>query len=167
MDISLPDNWKAIAAGLGAMVALAGLDFIGAICAKEWAERGRLIMFAAGLAAFVVLFVVYARILKVAELSTVTIGWVVFLQVGLILLDGVHYDVQMPRGKIAAVVAIIVLQVYLIAAPNGPDTQEIQATSAPADHGGQHPTGQKPAESDATGRRAGRPLGPKAARSVL
>ena len=59
-----------------AMIALAGLDFIGALFAKEWAERGRIPMFILGWISFSVLFFVYARILKVAELSTVTIGWI-------------------------------------------------------------------------------------------
>ena len=163
MDVShaLPENWKTIAAGLGAMIALAGLDFIGAICAKEWAERGRLIMFGAGLVAFVVLFVVYARVLKVAELSTVTIGWVVFLQVGLILLDALHYNVSMPRGKVLAVAAILLLQVYLIAAPNGEKTTSASRPSGPSTGVTQDAHAPLPG-SGVVDRRAGRPLGPRA-----
>jgi hypothetical protein len=69
-----------------AMVMLA-LDFLGTVFAKEWAERHNHWLFAAGLLAFGVLFAVYAVSLHVAELSTVTFGWIVTLQVGLLLLD--------------------------------------------------------------------------------
>jgi hypothetical protein len=160
---ALPDNWKTIAAGIGAMIALAGLDFVGAICAKEWAERGRLIMFGAGLIAFVVLFVVYARILKVAELSTVTIGWVVFLQVGLILLDAIHYDVSLPRGKIFAVVAILLLQVYLIAGPTDDKPSVVSTPAGPQSAVMPDDASLPPAATGVVDRRAGRPLGPRAA----
>jgi hypothetical protein len=62
---------------------------------------------------------VYAVSLKVAELSTVTFGWIVTLQVGLLLLERIRYAVELPNGKRAAIVAILVLQAYLILAPNG------------------------------------------------
>ena len=92
----------------GAMVVLAALDFVGAVLAKEWAtERNHW------------LFAVYAVSLKLAELSTVTFGWIVTLQVGLLLLERVRYAVVLPSGKWAAIVAILVLQAYLILAPNG------------------------------------------------
>jgi hypothetical protein len=159
---SLTDNWKTIVAGLGAMVALAGLDFVGAICAKEWAERGRLVMFGAGLLAFVILFVVYARILKVAELSTVTIGWVVFLQVGLILIDAFRYDVTMPRSKIVAVLAIIALQVYLIAAPNADKSTAASQPASPSSAVSQDTPHQPTGNTVAVDRKTGRPLGPRA-----
>jgi hypothetical protein len=58
----------------GAMVVLAALDFVGAVLAKEWAEERNHWLFAGGLAAFGALFAVYARSLKLAELSTVTFG---------------------------------------------------------------------------------------------
>lgn len=165
MDISnaLPDNWKTIVAGVGAMITLAGLDFLGAICAKEWAERGRALMFLGGLTAFVVLFVVYARILQVAELSTVTIGWVVFLQVGLLLLDAIHYDVQMPRGKILAVVVILLLQVYLIAGPNGAKDDTTAASPPTSESISQEPYSVAPVAPTEPDKRAGRKLGPRAA----
>jgi hypothetical protein len=62
---------------------------------------------------------VYAVSLRVAELSTVTFGWIVTLQVGLLLLERIRYAVELPNGKWAAIVAILVLQAYLILAPNG------------------------------------------------
>jgi hypothetical protein len=104
---------------VGAMLMLAALDFLGSVLAKEWAEGHNHWLFAAGLAAFGALFAVYAVSLKVAELSTVTFGWIVTLQVGLLLLERIRYAVELPSGKWAAIVAILVLQAYLILAPNG------------------------------------------------
>lgn len=104
---------------VGAMVALAALDLIGAVLAKEWAEERNHWLFAGGLAAFGALFAVYALSLKLAELSTVTFGWIVTLQVGLLRLERVRYAVVLPSGKWAAIVASLILQAYLILAPNG------------------------------------------------
>ena len=104
---------------VGAMVMLAALDFLGAVLAKEWDEGRNHWLFAAGLVAFGALFAVYAVSLKVPELSTVTFGWIVTLQVALLLLERIRYAVELPNGKWAAIVAILVLQAYLILAPNG------------------------------------------------
>ena len=114
----LPEPWRFYVVSAVAMLALAGLDFLGALCAKEWAERQHAAFFVAGLLSFGVLFGVYAASLKVAELSTVTFGWVVLLQVGLLVLERFRYDVELPPGKWLAVGAILVLQAYLILAPN-------------------------------------------------
>jgi hypothetical protein len=102
-----------------AMVMLAALDVLGTVFAKEWAERHNHWLFAAGLLAFGVLFAVYAVSLHVAELSTVTFGWIVTLQVGLLLLDRIRYEVVLSQGKWAAIVAILLLQAYLVLTPNG------------------------------------------------
>ena len=168
--INLPDNWKFYAGSLAAMLALAGLDFIGALFAKEWAERGHFPMFLLGWVSFSILFLVYARILKVAELSTVTIGWIVFLQVGLLVMDAVHYDVRMPWQKWGAIGIILLLQVYLIAAPNSTGTTaptSIQpahpSASSNADEQAEPIEQPKPAADRPTTNRPGRPLGPNAA----
>ena len=102
-----------------AMVMLAGLDFFGAVLAKEWAERHNHWLFAAGLLIFGVLFAVYALSLQVAELSTVTFGWIVSLQVGLLLFERIRYAVALPQGKWLAIAVILLLQAYLVLAPNG------------------------------------------------
>lgn len=101
----------------GAMVVLAGLDFGGALLAKQWADNGSRLCFLIGLTTFIVLFVVYATSLKTAELSVVTMGWVVLLQVGLVLIDRFRYDVSFTTDKWIAVVAILLLQAYLILDP--------------------------------------------------
>jgi hypothetical protein len=103
----------------GAIILLAGLDFLGAVFAKGWVEQHNRWLFLAGLVAFVLLFAIYALSLGVAELSTVTFGWIVCLQVGLVVFERVRYAVQIPTGKAAAMVAIIALQAYLVLAPSG------------------------------------------------
>jgi hypothetical protein len=102
-----------------AMAMLAALDFFGAVFAKEWAERHNHWLFAAGLLTFGLLFAVYAASLHVAELSTVTFGWIVSLQVGLLLVERFRYAVAIPQGKWVAIVLILLLQAYLVLAPNG------------------------------------------------
>ena len=101
---------------VGAIVLLAALDFVGSVLAKEWATERNHWLFASGLVAFGALFAVYAVSLKVAELSTVTFGWIITLQVGLLLVERIRYEVVLPNGKLAAIVA---LQAYLVLAPNG------------------------------------------------
>jgi hypothetical protein len=66
-----------------------------------------------------VLFAVYAASLHVAELSTVTFGWIVSLQIGLLLVERFRYAVAIPQGKWVAIVLILLLQAYLVLAPNG------------------------------------------------
>jgi hypothetical protein len=120
--LGLPVAWRFYLISLAAMVALAGLDIIGAVLAKEWAERQHGAWFLAGLATFGILFTVYANSLKVAELSVVTLGWVVFLQVGLLLIDHFRYGVTLPPGKWLAIGLILALQSYLVLTPNGSGT---------------------------------------------
>lgn len=103
----------------GAMLVLAGLDICGALLAKQWADRGSRSCFLIGLITFAVLFTVYATSLKTAELSVVTMGWVVLLQVGLLLADRLRFQVEYSWDKWLAIGAILVLQAYLILDPLG------------------------------------------------
>ena len=75
----------------------AALDFVGSVLAKEWATERNHWLFAGGLVAFGALFAVYAVSLKVAELSTVTFGWIITLQVGLLVVERIRYEVVLPR----------------------------------------------------------------------
>jgi hypothetical protein len=74
---------------------------------------------AVGLGAFVLLWWVYASSLQYAELAVVTLGWVVVLQVGLVLVDRFRYAVEMPPGKWVAIGVVLAAQAYLLLAPSG------------------------------------------------
>lgn len=115
----IPDSWMFYLTSLAAMLGLAMLDFAGAIFAKESTQRNHYGLYPAGAISFLVLYVVYAHILKTAELSIVTIGWVVFLQVGLLLVDRFRYGVDFGATKWIAISLILLLQAYLVLAPNG------------------------------------------------
>ena len=106
------------------MLLLAGLDLVGAIVAKEWTLGRSSWFLVAGAMSFVVLFAVYAVGLRYAELSTVTFGWIVGLQVAVLVVERLRYEVELPPGKWAAIVAILVLQGYLVLAPNSATANE-------------------------------------------
>ncbi len=110
---------------VAAMMLLALLDFIGAVFAKEWADTRQPWWFVAGLVTFIGLFAFYATSLKTAELSIVTIGWVVFLQVGLLLYERVRYGVHLPPLKWLAIVLILTLQAYLVLVPNEASSSDV------------------------------------------
>lgn len=99
---------------VGAMTALAALDFAGSMLAKEYSERHRPVFLVAGAAIFVLLFLVFTRALAYAELSIVTMGWIVLLQVGLVVLDWQRYGLVLEPRQVVAIALIIVLQCYLI-----------------------------------------------------
>jgi hypothetical protein len=100
-----------------AMLLLAALDFAGALAAKEWADGGSPRWLLAGIACFLLLFYVYAASLQYADLATVTMGWIVLLQVSLLVLDHVRYEVSLPPARWVAIGLILVLQAYLVLAP--------------------------------------------------
>jgi hypothetical protein len=116
--IKAPAAWPVPVVATVAMVCLAGLDIVGALFAKEWAEHGGLRALVLGAGTFLVLFWVYASSLKYAELSIVTMGWVVMLQVGLVLVDAWRYGVQLPTGKWVAIGVVLVAQAYLVLGPS-------------------------------------------------
>ena len=66
------------------------------------------------------LFYVYASSLQYAELALVTLGWVVVLQVGVLMLDRMRYGHALSADKWAAVVVILAAQAYLLLASSGP-----------------------------------------------
>jgi hypothetical protein len=123
--IKAPEAWPVPVVATIAMVCLAGLDLLGAVFAKEWAENGSIRALVLGAGAFLVLFWVYASSLKYAELALVTMGWVVMLQVGLVLIDRWRYGVELPTGKWIAIGVVLVAQAYLVLAPSAS-----QATTA-------------------------------------
>ncbi|GAA5035605.1 hypothetical protein GCM10023258_37680 [Terrabacter aeriphilus] len=125
--IKAPDSWPVPVVATVAMACLAGLDLAGAVLAKEWAEHGSVRALVLGLGAFLVLFWVYASSLQYAELALVTMGWVVILQVGLVLIDRWRYGVELPPGKWVAIALVLVAQGYLVLAPGVPGTSTEQS----------------------------------------
>lgn len=122
MLIRFPEAWPHWFAALVAMILLAGLDLGGAYAAKEAVERRSIGHAALGVALFVVLFWVFASSLQYADLTPVTVGWIVVLQVGVILLDRYRYGVDMPRGHWVAIAIIIAAQAYLLVGLPGAPT---------------------------------------------
>jgi multidrug transporter EmrE-like cation transporter len=116
-----------------AMIVLALLDFIGAVFAKEWADTRQPWWFVAGLVTFIGLFAFYAASLKTAELSIVTIGWVVLLQVGLLIYERVRYGAELPPLKWVAIALILALQTYLVLVPNESSSSDVVAESTGGD----------------------------------
>ena len=116
--LKLPASWPLPVVATVAMAALAGLDLLGAIAAKEWAERQNVTAIALGVVAFVLLFWVYASSLQYAELAVVTMGWIVLLQVGIVIVDRVHFGTMLSADKIGALIIILVAQGYRGLAPS-------------------------------------------------
>ncbi len=100
--------------GIGAIVTLAGLDLAGALLAKEFSIKPRWFILVFGLGAFALLFVVYVKSLSLTELWVVTFGWVVLLEVGVLLLDRFRFDTHIPPHKLALAAVIVLLQVALM-----------------------------------------------------
>jgi hypothetical protein len=120
-----PDSWPLPVTAVVAMTALAGLDLVGAYAAKEWAATRATAMLLLGVGAFLVLFWVYASALQYAELALVTLGWIVVLQVGLLLVDRFVYAVKLAPGQWVAVVVILAAQGYLLVAPHDVPAQDV------------------------------------------
>ena len=115
--VPIPARWPFPVVATLAMLMLAVLDIVGALIAQAWLANRSLPLFAAGLTVFSLLFWVYGSSLRYADLATVTIGWVVLLQVGLLLVSRFRDGTALGAGRYAAVVVILALQAYLILAP--------------------------------------------------
>jgi hypothetical protein len=126
--------------GTGSMLALAGLDLIGAYCAMRYLHTGHQAWWSVGAISYVFLFGVYAASLKWAELGTVTLGWIVFLQVGVLIMDKVANGTVLPTGKWVAVAAILGLMGYVLLAPN-PKTYSPRHIDLPTGAVGVAPSG--------------------------
>jgi hypothetical protein len=113
---------------LGLMIALAALDFVGALLAKQYAQRHRPVALLLGCGVFVVLFVVYAIALHLAELSVVTMGWIVLLQVGLVAVDVRSNGLRLSPAQWAAAGLVIALQGYLLVSTSTPAQQATAET---------------------------------------
>jgi hypothetical protein len=117
MLLRAPEGWPQPVVAAIAMVLLAVLDLAGALAAKEAVERRSMGLALTGAGLFLAVFWVYISSLEVAELSAVTFGWVVILQVGVVLLDRFRYGVIPAPGAWLAIVILLAAQAYLILAP--------------------------------------------------
>jgi hypothetical protein len=118
MLIRAPEGWPQPAVAAVAMVLLAVLDLAGTFAAKEAVERRSAAFAVAGALLFLAVFWVYASSLAVAELSAVTFGWIVILQIGVVLLDRFRYGVIPNPGTWVAISVLLAAQGYLIMAPD-------------------------------------------------
>jgi hypothetical protein len=118
MLIRAPEGWPQPAVAAVAMVLLAVLDLAGTFAAKEAVERRSAAFAVAGALLFLAVFWVYASSLAVAELSAVTFGWIVILQIGVVLLDRFRYGVIPNPGTWVAIAVLLAAQGYLIMAPD-------------------------------------------------
>jgi hypothetical protein len=118
--IRAPHSWPPVLVATVAMLALAAVDLLAAVVTKEAVTRrsGWLALSAATL--FVVLFWIYASSLQYAELAPVTFGWIVALQIGVVLVDRFHNAVRLPPGAWLAIGVMLLAQAYLIFAVSAP-----------------------------------------------
>ncbi len=147
MLLRAPESWPQPVVAVVAMVILAVLDLAGAIAAKEAVERRSYALAVGGAVLYLLLFWVYASSLKVAELGPVTFGWIVVLQIGVLLVDRFQYGTQLPTGKWVAVAVLIAAQAYLLLAPSA---DPAVADGRPA--AGRHVAGARPAARHVAGR---------------
>jgi len=138
--VRMPDSWPRPLVATIAMIALAALDLTGAYAAKEAVLRRSGTYAAVGAALFLLVFWVYACTLQYADLAVVTLGWIVVLQVGVVLLNHWRYGAQMSAGAWVAVSVIIAAQAYLLlgqvsAVPPATDSESTPAerTTTPAE----------------------------------
>jgi hypothetical protein len=118
MLLRAPEGWPQPVVATIAMVLLAVLDLGGSFAAKEAVERRSVGLAVTGAALFLAVFWVYISSLEVAELSAVTFGWIVILQVGVVLLDRFRYGVLMAPGAWLAIAILLAAQAYLVLAPS-------------------------------------------------
>jgi hypothetical protein len=118
MLIRVPEGWPQPVVATIAMVLLAALDLGGSFAAKEAVDRRSIGLALTGAALFLAVFWVYISSLQVAELSAVTFGWIVILQVGVVLLDRYRYGVLLAPGAWVAIVILLAAQAYLVLAPS-------------------------------------------------
>jgi hypothetical protein len=100
------------------MVALAALDLGGAVLARRYLENRSWLVLGVGCGAFAVLFVVYAHGLRYAELTTITFGWVVLLQIGVIVIDHLDRGAALPTDRVLVIGSLLALQAYLVVVPS-------------------------------------------------
>jgi len=141
MLIRVPAAWPQPVVATLAMIVLAALDLAAAFATKEAVQHRSAGMAVLGAVLFLALFWVYASSLEVAELSSVTFGWIVLLQVGVVLLDRYRYHVMPARGAWLAIAVLLAAQAYLVLAPSAgpaPESSAPESSAAARSAQGEH-----------------------------
>jgi len=132
MWLRLPESWPTPVTTVVFLVLLTTLDLLGSAAAKEAVERRSALIAAIGAALFVAMFFVFASALQISGLVVVTVGWCVLVQVGVLLMDRLHYGVHLTPGKYLAVIVAVAAQAYLVAGPSGiPEDRAVAPVTAP------------------------------------
>ena len=112
--VKFPASWPEPVIVIVCMVALAGLDLLGALAAAEGLARRSNVLLVLGAISFLALFWFYASALQYAELAVVTFGWIVLLQVALVAVDRIRYGAQPTGGQWVAIGVVLAAQGYLV-----------------------------------------------------
>jgi hypothetical protein len=132
MLLRAPATWPEPVVAVVAMLVLAVVDLAAAYATKEAVVRRSPAWATGGVVLFVLLFYVYASSLQYAELALVTLGWVVVLQVGVLLLDRFRYGQALSADKWVAVVVILAAQGYLLMpSPSASPSASASASTSP------------------------------------
>lgn len=99
---------------LGVLAGLVVLDLGATFFAKEWSTGRSVTWFWTGALVHFALFVVYARALSLVQLSLLNFAWILVLQIALVVLDRVRYDVALHPPQLLAIGGMLVLQGYLM-----------------------------------------------------
>ncbi len=100
---------------IGLTLLLAGLDVTESVLAKEWLLRRSPWVLIAGLVSSIMLFVLFVVAIGYTEMSTVTIGWIVVMQLGLMVTETVRYGVSHSTDRWVVMGLIVCLLGYLVA----------------------------------------------------
>jgi hypothetical protein len=105
-------------AATGSMLVLVALDLAGAYCAVRYTATGQQIWWAVGTVSYLVCFPIYAAALRWGELGTVTLAWLVSVQIGTLVIDWATKGTTLPASKLVAVLVIFAAMAYVLLAPN-------------------------------------------------
>jgi hypothetical protein len=118
---------------LAAILVLAGLDVAAAVAFKEAARQSNPLYAIYGVALFVGVGAVLTMTLELAELTIVSLGWIVMFQVVVMVIDHIRYDVTPGRVQLAAIVVALMALVVAGLAPS--------ASASPENKAGRHVSG--------------------------
>lgn len=119
---------------LAAILVLAGLDVAAAVAFKEAARQSNPLYAIYGVALFVGVGAVLTMTLELAELTIVSLGWIVMFQVVIMFIDHIRYDVTPGPVQMAAIVVALMALVVAGLAP--------AASPLPESKAGRHVSGQ-------------------------